>query len=138
MHHADFKIRFTQFDAETFSDLTSTEVKCLQLVADMKWANGYKCRKCGHTNFCSGVKPYSRRCTRCKHVESATAHTMFHGCRLPLPLAFQLARKICCDSEISSHELSRQTNIRQMTCWKLKQKVMKVGDELAKEPLLPS
>ncbi|MCK4287884.1 MAG: transposase [Bacteroidales bacterium] len=62
-----------QFDLK-FSD----ENKCLQYLADLKWKDGFVCRKCGHTNFCKGKTPFSRRCTKCKHDESATSHTVFH------------------------------------------------------------
>lgn len=96
----------------------------LKLLADCKWSNGFVCRKCGNTNYCKGKKPYSRRCTRCKAEESATAHTIFHRCKMPLTEAIALAKIVCAQPSISSYELSRQLEKRQMTCWKFKAKVM--------------
>jgi len=99
------------------------EEACLALLAEEKWRNGFVCRKCGHDNFCHGKKPFSRRCTRCKTEESATAHTAFHRCKIPLVEAFQIAFVICSNPEISTYEISRMTEIRQMTCWKFKSKI---------------
>lgn len=101
-----------------------SEEECLKFLSDQKWQEGFVCRHCGHTNYCRGKKPYSRRCTRCKKEESATAHTIFHGCRLPLKEAVHMAFRICREPGISTYELSRQFDTRQMTCWKLKKKIM--------------
>ncbi len=115
---------FTKMNLSHFQSDFSSEEKCLEYLAGQKWEKGYKCRKCGHTNFCKGKKPFSRRCTRCKAEESATAHTLFHGCRFPLPSAFKLMYLVCKRPDISSYELSRLLETRQMTCWKFKKKLM--------------
>ena len=114
------KIPFNRLEIESFN----SEESCLELIASQKWAGGYKCRKCGHENYCKGKTPYSRRCTRCKHEESATSHTIFHRCRIDLSEAFRMVYMVCSDPSISTYELSRQLEIRQMTCWKLKSKLM--------------
>jgi len=102
-----------------FSDNES----CLKFLADYKWKDGYVCRKCGHQNFCKGKKPFSRRCTRCKTDESATANTIFHHCKISLPDAFRLAQLVCLNPDISSYEISRLFDKRQMTCWKFKTRI---------------
>ena len=96
----------------------------LKLIADQKWANGYICRKCGNTNYCRGKSPHSRRCTRCKHEESATSHTIFHRCHIPITEAFRIAYMVCHDPTVSTYEISRVVELRQMTCWKLKTRLM--------------
>lgn len=107
-----------------FDDLFSTDEKCFEFLAGKKWENGFICRKCGHTNYCKGKKPYSRRCTKCKSEESATAHTAFHKCKLPLTEAFKITYIICNNPDISTYKLSDKFNIRQMTCWKFKKKII--------------
>jgi DNA-directed RNA polymerase subunit RPC12/RpoP len=114
------KIHFKKLEIESFG----SKEACLKLIADQKWAEGYTCRNCGNTNFCKGKTPYSRRCTRCKHEESATSHTIFHRCKLELPEAFRIIYMVCNNPVISTYELSRQMELRQMTCWKLKNKLM--------------
>jgi hypothetical protein len=111
---------FTKIKIEEFQ----SEEDCLKFIAGQKWANGYTCRKCGNTNYCKGKSPFSRRCTRCKHEESATAHTLFHRCHIPITEAFRITYAVCHDPSISSYELSRQLDRRQMTCWKLKSRLM--------------
>ena len=113
------KIQFALLEIKSFD----SDEACLKLIADQKWADGYTCRNCGNTNYCGGKTPFSRRCTRCKREESATSHTIFHHCRIPLPEAFKIMYKVCKDPGISSYELSRQMELRQMTCWKLKSKL---------------
>jgi hypothetical protein len=109
------KVRIEQFQSEA---------DCLSFIAAQKWADGFICRKCGHTNYCKGKSEWSRRCTRCKHEESATAHTLFHRCHIPITEAFRIAYTVCHDPGISSYELSRQLERRQMTCWKLKSRLL--------------
>lgn len=97
---------------------------CLKFLAEKKWEGGFVCRNCGNTNYCKGKTPHSRRCTRCKKEESATAHTIFHRCHIPITEAFRIVSMVCSDPSVSSYELSRQIELRQMTCWKLKSRLM--------------
>ncbi|MCF8302317.1 MAG: transposase [Bacteroidales bacterium] len=115
---------FDSIDIKQLDQPFDTEEQCLEFLAAQKWTDGFVCRNCGHTNYCKGKTPYSRRCTRCKHEESATAHTIFHRCRIPLTKAFELAFMVCEQPGISSYEISRRIDIRQMTCWKFKRKIM--------------
>ncbi len=116
----NFLIHFKPLE---FRTTFSSEEKCLEFLAAEKWKNGYGCKKCGHTNFCTGKSPFSRRCTKCKHDESATAHTIFHRCKIPLAHAFEIAYTVCGSPAVSTYELSRQLQTRQMTCWKFKKKI---------------
>lgn len=108
---------------ESFRKSFGTEEECLKAIAEDKWSEGFVCRKCGHTHYCEGKTPFSRRCTRCKTYESATAHTIFHHCRINIADAFELAYFICCSPSVSTYELSRRMHTRQMTCWKFKKRV---------------
>lgn len=103
--------------------------QCLELLAAEKWKDGYICRKCGNTNYCSGKTLHSRRCTRCKHDESATANTIFHRCKIPLNEAFKIAYIVCNQPDISTYDLSRMLKIRQMTCWKFKKRISECLDK---------
>ena len=85
-----------------------------------------------------GKTPYSRRCTKCKKDESATAHTIFHNVKFPISKAFYIAYQICNDNKkISSYEFARNLSLRQMTCWKFKDKVSKaIGSTIDKDTKL--
>jgi len=119
-----------------FKSLFPDESTCLSLLSDIKWKDGFVCRKCGNTNYCSGKLPYSRRCTKCKKEESVTANTLFHGCKIPLNKAFEIAFLVCNVDDISSYKLSRRTDIRHMTCYNFQKKVQACKNEGEKDLLL--
>jgi hypothetical protein len=111
---------------EQLEDLFTNDDKCLELLAGIKWSDGFVCRKCGNTNYCAGKALHSRRCTRCKTEESATAGTVFHHCRFSLSKAFYIAYTVCKgEDDISTYEFARRLSLRQMTCWKFKDKLKK-------------
>jgi len=115
---------FKQLDIKELEGYFSNEEDCLKFLAEKKWEKGFTCKKCGNSNFCKGKTPYARRCTRCKHEESATSHTIFHRCHIPITEAFRIVYMVCHDPSVSTYELSRQVELRQMTCWKLKSRLM--------------
>ncbi len=109
--------------AEQFRLAIPDEAISLQLLSDIKWKDGYVCSNCGSTNFCKGKSDFSRRCTRCKKDESATANTIFHRCKIPIHLAMEIAYLVCNVSDISSYQISRQIDMRHMTCYGFKKKI---------------
>ncbi len=111
-------------DISQFNDKFADNDKCLKYLSDLKWSEGFKCRKCGHTNFCKGKSNYSSRCTKCKSEESATAHTIFHRCKIDLVEAFKIIFNVCKEPDISTYELAKKFETRQMTCWKFKKKII--------------
>lgn len=115
---------FKKIETFDFDKLVTDEMSVYELIANEKWKDGYTCRHCGHDNYCKGKSPFSRRCTRCKREESAIAHTVFHRCKIDLREAFRMAYMVCHSPGISTYEISRQIDIRQMTCWKFKKKIM--------------
>jgi two-component system, sensor histidine kinase LadS len=111
--------------AEELERLFSSDDACLEFLADLKWREGFTCRKCGNDNSCQGKAPHSRRCTRCKSEESATTGTIFHRCKFPVSKAFYIAYQVCKGKEdLSSYELARRLSLRQMTCWNFKTKTI--------------
>jgi len=115
-----------ELTAKQLESLFSSDEECFRFLAEVKWENGFVCRKCGNTNHCSGKTPYSRRCTKCKTEESASAGTIFHNCKFPVHKAFYIAYNVCKGKEdISSYELARRLSLRQMTCWNFKTRINK-------------
>lgn len=109
---------------------------CYKYIADIKWHEGYTCKKCGNTNYCHGEKPFSRRCTRCKYDESPTTETMFDKLKFPLLIAFHIAFKISTKKKgMSSLELSEEYELRQKTCWAFKWKIQKAMKSSCMYPL---
>ena len=115
-----------ELSQEQIDELFLDADKCLEFLSEIKWADGYICKKCGNNNYCSGKTNYSRRCTKCKTEESATSGTIFHHCRFEINKAFYIAYNVCKGKEdISSYEFARRLTLRQMTCWKFQDKLKK-------------
>jgi hypothetical protein len=109
---------------EQLEEMFHSDEKCFEFLANLKWANGYSCKKCGNNNSCPGKEPFSRRCTKCKSKETATNGTIFHGVKFPISKAFYIAYNVCKGAkEISSYEFGRRLSLRQMTCWNFKTKI---------------
>ncbi|HOU03062.1 MAG TPA: IS1595 family transposase [Bacteroidales bacterium] len=120
-----------ELSEKEIEELFSSDERCLEFLAEVKWEHGFKCRKCGNDNYCPGKTLYSRRCTRCKSEESAAAGTIFHNCKFPLHKAFYIAYNVCKGKEdISSYELARRLSLRQMTCWNFKTKIHQAIEEM--------
>lgn len=117
--------RFLGVNSIKFYNTFSSDDVCYEYISAIKWNdNAYHCKKCGHTNYCKGIRPFSRRCTRCKYDESPTSGTMFDKCKFPLHLAFHIAFKISTKKKgMSSLELSQEYELRQKTCWEFKWKI---------------
>ena len=120
---------------EELNLLFQSDERCLEFIASMKWGEGFECRKCGNANFCIGKTPFSRRCTKCKAEESATAGTIFHNCKFPISKAFYIAFQVCKGNEtLSTYEFARRLELRQMTCWNFKSKITAALDSLNRLP----
>lgn len=132
----EFIEHIKQLDKDVFNAIFEDEEECLRVLSEHKWKDGFRCRKCGHTNYCKGRTLYSRRCTRCKYEESARAFTLFHRCRIPLTIGFSMMYRICNNEEISTYKLSEDYRLRQMTCWRFKKNVIKCLEDDEEEPQL--
>jgi len=121
----------TELDESRIQELFSSDEKCYEFLAEIKWSDGFTCRKCGNTNFCPGKTPHSRRCTKCKTEESSAAGTIFHNCKFPISKAFYIAYNVCKGKEdISTYEFARRLSLRQMTCWNFKTKIQNALEQM--------
>jgi hypothetical protein len=111
----------------TFPDQSA----CLRYLEELKWADGYTCRKCNNAKF--SEKAFSRKCTRCNYIESPTANTLFHGIKIPLNKAFYLL--YCTNFKPSRYtldELSTRLEIGKNTCWEFRKRVQQRQEEKRK------
>ncbi len=129
--------KFKGVNSIKFYNTFSTDEDCCRYLADIKWSlTGFLCKKCGHLKYYKGVKPFSRRCMKCKYDESPTAGTMFDKCKFPLHLAFHIAYKISTKKKgMSSLELSQEFELRQKTCWEFKWKIQQAMQSSKLNPI---
>lgn len=119
---------------EEFSKIYPDRDSCFKYLSELKWEQGYSCRKCGNTNYLSGHLPYSRRCTKCRYEESVIAYTIFQNTKIAITKNFYMLFLIYSSKgNITSNKLSEILEIRQSTCWSYRDKIKKVMDERKKE-----
>jgi two-component system, sensor histidine kinase LadS len=129
------RIMLKGVDFEEFSKIYPDEDSCYRFLSDLKWKNGYKCKKCGYGNFCEGQTEYSRRCTKCRYDESATAYTIFQGIKFPINKAFYILFLFYSSKEkLTSTEISRILFLRQKTCWSFIHKIVETRKNKTASP----
>lgn len=84
-----------------FAERFKTNEDCKEYLSEIKWSEGFLCRKCGHTK-CQIRKNLSRTCNICSHTESPTADTLFHKVKFGLKKAFF----ICFEMSTTTKSLS--------------------------------
>ncbi len=104
---------------ETFK----TEEDCKQYLFDLKFKPECKCSKCNNIDFYKGIKPYTKVCKKCKHVESGTSNTMFHKVKFGLRKAFYIIYDITTSNGISAKKLASKYKIQYNTAWLFTKKV---------------
>ena len=123
----DARALSTELSFEEFSAKYPDQEKCNKFLADIKWANGFACIKCGNDGFKNGRAPYSRRCNKCNYEESVLYNTIFQNNRIPINKAFYIVYLIYTSKgTISSYQLSEKLQIRQSTCWQYALRIKKV------------
>ena len=98
---------------------------CRAYLAKIKWQDGFKCMKCGHTKGCE-KSGYKYHCYGCNHVESATANTLFDKVKFVLQKAFCVVFEMSTSSKsVSSIQMGKRFDIQQGTAWYFMQKIRK-------------
>ncbi|HEY8401644.1 MAG TPA: 7TM diverse intracellular signaling domain-containing protein [Cytophagaceae bacterium] len=121
---------------EEFLKIFPNEHSCMKYLEELKWGEKYQCRKCSNIKYIKGLKPFSRKCTRCGYTESVTAYTLFHGVRFPINKAFYMTYiTFKRENKITLDELSQLLDLRRNTCWAFKKKVIASINENKKEHL---
>lgn len=114
---------------EEFSRIYPDKEHCYKYIAELKWSDGYSCKRCNNPHFLTGQTIYSRRCTKCGYDESVTANTLFQNSRIPINKALYMLFLVCTSKgTISSYKLSQLLSIRQSTCWTYNSKMQKLFD----------
>ncbi len=106
-----------------FRDYFQTESDCLQYLYDIKWKNGYNCKKCSCSKHYPGRTEWYLKCASCGYDESVKANTLFHKMKVPLLKAFEVMFSLSVRKKgMSSLEISRTYSVNKDTAWLLRQK----------------
>jgi ribosomal protein L37E len=121
-------LSFEQF-VEAFPD----ESYCYRFIEELKWGNGYECRKCGNKKYMKVKNPFNRKCTRCGYNESVKKYTIFHDIKFPIEKAFQIIYlTLITEKEVSTYDLASKLGIRQKTSWSFRKRIL---DKMLKEKI---
>ena len=100
-----------------FIDRFDSDNACKEYLSELKWADGYQCTKCGHKKY-TEKDGYSRVCTKCKHIESPTANTLFHKVKFGLRKAFMIAFEMSATTKgLSSSQVAKRYGVSRKTAW---------------------
>ena len=128
------RVMSAEVDFDEFSKIYPDRETCFKFLSDLKWENGYTCRRCSNTHYGHGHLPYSRRCSKCGYEESVIAYTMLQNTRIPINKAFYMIFLMySTNGKISSHKLSEILSIRQSTCWAYSSRIKKAMSARKKE-----
>jgi hypothetical protein len=118
-------------DYDEFKTLYPDNLACYRSLENLKWGEGFICRKCSNHKYFDGAQKFSRRCTRCGYNESITAYTIFHSIKFPIEKAFYIAYLAVSGKKESTLEaLSHKLEIGLNTVWSFKTKVSERIKEL--------
>lgn len=111
-------------DYRQFRTLYPDTLACYRFLENLKWQEGYTCRKCANRKYFDGMQKFARRCTRCGYNESITANTIFQGIKFPVEKAFYIAYlTVVGDREHTLEALAGELDLRVNTLWAFKHKV---------------
>jgi len=117
-------------DFEDFKNVFPDKDTCLKFLSELKWKDGYHCKKCGYNKFNEGPN-YSKRCKNCNYLESPTVDTLFHKLKFPIEKAFYILylsnRK---DVHLTVSKLSEILELRKETCWAFKNKISQAMEKV--------
>ena len=117
------RIMQREVSLEEFKLTYPNEEVCFQFLSDYKWNKGYECRKCGNDKY-SLLANFSRRCNKCKYIESTTAFTIFHSIKFSIVDAFYMLFLVNIRKDITAEELSNTISLSEKSCSSFKRKMV--------------
>ncbi len=101
-----------------------SKLECLKFIANLKWPNGFVCRKCGNVKEIKTAEFLTKRCSKCGTIESVTANTLFHKLKFPIEKAFYLVYIVYVQKEqCNISEISREIDLNYKTCLHFSEKI---------------
>ena len=107
-----------------FKEMFQNEESCREHLFKVRWSNGFKCPKCGHTEYYKIKSRHLFQCAKCQHQTSVTSGTIFHKTRVSLVIWFWVMYLVSRDKRgISALSVSREFKIAYLTAWTMLHKI---------------
>ena len=124
------RIESAELTFDEFSQKYPDHEQCYKLLSDLKWSQGFVCKKCGYPYYSDGRRLFSRRCNKCAYEESPMHDTIFENNRIPINKAFYIVYLVFSNNgNISSYQIAEKLDIRQSTCWAYAIRVKSIMDQ---------
>lgn len=123
---ASFKARLTQksLTLAEFREIFPDQSACYRYLEELKWGDSFQCSQCGNNKYGKANKVFSRRCTKCGHINSVTAGTIFHGLKFPLDKAFYIIyASYFTHEKLTLDQLTSILDLRRNTIWAFRKKI---------------
>lgn len=75
---------FSKSEVE-FHDRFSDPKACYEYLSQLKWPDGFVCKRCGHKQYWHSIRNLYI-CTQCQHQHSLTAGTIMDSSKSPITL----------------------------------------------------
>ena len=125
-----------ELDRQVFKDRFTGKKDCYEFLAELKWADGYNCKRCSSDKYIKGKQPASRRCSKCGFDESTTSGTLFHKLKFGIDKAFEMLYEITTSKKgANSIWLAEHFGVNQKTAWLFRQKVQMAMKSSERYPL---
>ena len=110
---------------QEFQERFGTEEACREYLYQQRWANGFVCPKCGHTeHFNINARGGKLQCKACNHQTTVTAGTIFEKTRTPLTKWFTAIYLVSEDKRgISALSLKTKIGVAYQTAWSMLHKI---------------
>lgn len=127
VHHlSEARVMQKLIGFDEFKQIYPDESACNQFLEELKWQDGYTCKKCGGHEYCRDEISLMRRCKKCNYKESVTCGTIFHRLRFPVDKAFYILILTSTGREMNISQLANTIDLRMKTCWEFHNKVKEI------------
>jgi len=110
---------------EEFKQTFPSDFHIYRFISELKWQQGYCCKKCHSTEWADGINFMSRKCGQCKYEESVTANTLFHGLKFPFAKALYISlHTVIHRDTLSVRQLAEEIELREATVWAFRKKTL--------------
>jgi len=126
------------FQSQSIIEFTrrfQSDLDCKKYLAELKWSEGFTCRKCGHKG--SQVRrDYSRTCNKCSDIESPGSGTLFHKVKFGLLKAFHICFEMATTTKgLSALQVSKRYELRYDTARVFMHKVRQAMKSSGSHPM---
>lgn len=117
---------------EEFKETFPNETKCLQFIAQLKWADKYNCKKCKYNKYYLIEDQASRKCKNCSYLESATVATVLDNVKFSSQKALYLLYASYTVKNPNIKKISQEIDLRTATAYSF---INKIADLVKKESM---